>query len=778
MIYNLNNMKKFLYVVLGFLIAAPLLAWAVNITVPSAPSAGYMLVSTSTGQYISTTTDPIHAGSFFATSTGAASQSIFQSASFGAPGSSGGSLLVNGSTTLQNFTGVLATTSQATTTKFAISGVSSCSGTQALTTNATGGVVCGTITGSGGAFDPFTHTSVFGQTTSASSTLIALTGTPASLAASSTSYFDRIIVGTSTLGGLSTSTFNGNLVVSGNATSSTVTAVTVTAANFIDTSFTGNNCIGESSGIIGQATNCVSSLASAGGSLTISSPTGNVDASLNLGNSNSWTVLQSFKLASTSQLSVFNTAYFGATATSTFNNLGDLFVVGSTTLQNFTARNATTSNATTTSLAIANLTSGNCVQVGTGGNLINSPNGACGSASGLAAYDAFTHPAAGQSATTSVMINQLISGTSTIGTLVATSSITNKSVTSALVLNGSGGLEGAYGGSAPCTNQVALSLSATGVITCTSITDAMLSSTFLKGVDPFTHTSVFGQTTSATSTLLALTGTPASLAASSTSYFDQIKVGTTTSGNLATSTFAGHVTVAGNASSTSLVISNTGTGAAKCLQVDGAGVVSAAAAACGSGSAGAFDPFSPRATTFGVSMSATTSPIWFQGGIFASSTLPFAIASTTFLPNGYVGFGSTTPTSAISVGTGKGVGNTYASSSIRVAEYRYGGTNEGTTTAKTIDCNTANTIHWPIGQSATTLTLTGITPGQPCMIIVENPTTAAGALTWAAASGYTLLWPNNTTPTQTTAANRNDMWYFKASQGSSTMQILGQQISY
>lgn len=68
---------------------------------------------------------------------------------------------------------------------------------------------------------------------------------------------------------------------------------------------------------------------------------------------------------------------------------------------------------------------------------------------------------------------QFAIGSSTIGSLVATSSITNKSVTSALILNSSTGLEGAYGGSNPCTNQVALSLSATGVITCTSISDAM-----------------------------------------------------------------------------------------------------------------------------------------------------------------------------------------------------------------------------------------------------------------------------------------------------------------
>lgn len=53
----------------------------------------------------------------------------------------------------------------------------------------TSGVVSGTgaaCGGAGGGSDPFTHVSVWGQTTSATSTLIALTGSPISLAASST----------------------------------------------------------------------------------------------------------------------------------------------------------------------------------------------------------------------------------------------------------------------------------------------------------------------------------------------------------------------------------------------------------------------------------------------------------------------------------------------------------------------------------------------------------------------------------------------------------------
>ena len=91
------------------------------------------------------------------------------------------------------------------------------------------------------------------------------------------------------------------------------------------------------------------------------------------GNANVFTALQIFgSAASTTQISSFNGAYFGSTATSTFNSVGDLLVVGSTTLQNFTSKvgtstiftattvnttnfastNGTTTNATTTTLAI------------------------------------------------------------------------------------------------------------------------------------------------------------------------------------------------------------------------------------------------------------------------------------------------------------------------------------------------------------------------------------------------------------------------------------------
>ncbi len=64
-------MKKLFYILLGLIL--PLTAGAVQISVPSAPGLGYTLVSTSAGNYQATTTDPFHAGSFWATSTTASS---------------------------------------------------------------------------------------------------------------------------------------------------------------------------------------------------------------------------------------------------------------------------------------------------------------------------------------------------------------------------------------------------------------------------------------------------------------------------------------------------------------------------------------------------------------------------------------------------------------------------------------------------------------------------------------------------------------------------------
>ncbi len=83
---------------------------------------------------------------------------------------------------------------------------------------------------------------------------------------------------------------------------------TVYAANFYDTALGGTSCVSENAGLLGTS-NCVSSLASAGGTLTVSSPTGNVDVSFNLAHANSWTGLQSFTNSTSTQATFTGPVY-------------------------------------------------------------------------------------------------------------------------------------------------------------------------------------------------------------------------------------------------------------------------------------------------------------------------------------------------------------------------------------------------------------------------------------------------------------------------------------
>lgn len=76
-----------------------------------------------------------------------------------------------------------------------------------------------------------------------------------------------------------------------------------------------------------------------------------------------------------------------------------------------------------------------------------------------------------------------VSGTAYAGTASSTNLIVS-GIKSALHLAGSDGTVSAYGGSNPCTNQVALSISAAGVVGCTSVTNAMLSNSTIGATSP------------------------------------------------------------------------------------------------------------------------------------------------------------------------------------------------------------------------------------------------------------------------------------------------------
>ncbi len=153
-----------------------------------------------------------------------------------------------------------------------------------------------------------------------------------------------------------------------------------------------------------------------------------------------------------------------------------------------------------------------------------------------------------------------------------------------------------------------------------------------------------------------------------------------------------------------------------------------------------------------------TSQSWFGG-----------TATSTIGTNGYYGFATTSPWSAITLDRISG-STPAATSSITVTEYQ-----PATSTAGTIDARDSNSILWKLGASATTLTLQGFVPGKQVNVTVCNPGSAGGALTWASSPANLIRWPGGTLPTQTTTANKCDIWSFKATSGTSTMIILGAQ---
>lgn len=234
------------------------------------------------------------------------------------------------------------------------------------------------------------------------------------------------------------------------------------------------------------------------------------------------------------------------------------------------------------------------------------------------------------------------------------------------------------------------------------------------------------------------------LMASSTSWIDNII-------SLAATTTAFSATTA---STTRLFVSNIGNSVSGCLQANTAGLVSQTGSAC-----------SPNISAGdGLIFSGATlnSPFNYSAGVLTTnSDLGAAISK--------FGIASSTPFSQLSIGTG------LASSSISVAEYKYGtGANVATSTTQNIDCNASNQIAEPIGFSATTLTLINMIPGKACKIVVQNPNGTAGTVTWAFPSGHIIHWAGGgTVPTQTTSANAMDTWSFEESVGSSTKQIIG-----
>lgn len=177
----------------------------------------------------------------------------------------------------------------------------------------------------------------------------------------------------------------------------------------------------------------------------------------------------------------------------------------------------------------------------------------------------------------------------------------------------------------------------------------------------------------------------------------------------------------------------------------------------------------------------STNPNWYLrsvGGNFyvgtssattlATSSVPLftAISSTKW---GYLaGFGTSSPVEALTV-VGGGILNVE--------------TAPGTTTAMTVSLASSTQQLIQIGNSATTLTLSDLYAGQSVRIIVCNPSSAAGALTWATSPANKLIWNGNTAvaPTQTTTANLCDLYLFTVTQATSTTSsapmVFGSQVA-
>lgn len=145
-----------------------------------------------------------------------------------------------------------------------------------------------------------------------------------------------------------------------------------------------------------------------------------------------------------------------------------------------------------------------------------------------------------------------------------------------------------------------------------------------------------------------------------------------------------------------VTITGAGTGCAQFIS----DVLSSTGTACGSGGGSTFAfPWTPT-TNFGVNTNATSTPISFLQGIFASSTS--VIASTTFAINGNVGVGTSSPAAKLTIVSTASADATPAlvidgaTGSFNADLALNRGSNTGTEEAN-IDFNTAGINNWQLG---------------------------------------------------------------------------------
>jgi len=268
------------------------------------------------------------------------------------------------STTLQSFTALNGTTTNATSTSLAVSGLASTTELRANIAyvglaNLSNLFVNGSTT-----MQSFTASN--STTTNATTTILSNSGlltTSQLWVTSSTTLRDLIAVNYTALGSTTLQNFTGtngtttnatstNLHVSGRASTTDLRANTASIGNLSVTSCAGCTSFAFPFTTLGSGENATSTtIAFLNGFLaTASSTLTNFTATNSTTTNSTSTSLAVSGLASTTAIRS-NSAIFGFTTTT------QLLVDSSTTLQNFTASNATTTGATTTNLYVSNLAS-------------------------------------------------------------------------------------------------------------------------------------------------------------------------------------------------------------------------------------------------------------------------------------------------------------------------------------------------------------------------------------------------------------------------------------
>lgn len=450
-----------------------------------------------------------------------------------------GSLLVQGSATTSN----LSVSGVASTTNLTISSILSCGGGSALTTNTSGVVACGAISGTGQA--PFTYTTNFATLVAATSSILwAQNGIQSS---------STVEVGTGAAGNAIARFYNN-------------------AAGWTTGYDNSNGAFEISKGVTLGTTNA----------LAIDTTT--LKVTTLFGSSTAQTITNMYSTnASTTNLTVQIPGCSGTNALTTtaagFVQCGAITGSGGTFSFTPTVNYGVNTNATGT---IMNFTAG--IQASSTSHLVN--------------LDFNSATSTGLSYFQNGLISQA-SSTFTAGLKFSGQIKAIDACTSSLTpcYSDTVGNTGLY---FPAAGQVGLTLATAQALLLTSSgltlqslagSDGLVKSTagllsvatagtdYQKNFD-WTPTTNYAVNTNATSTPIFMR---AGLFASSTSSFDKINIGSTTSGTMATSTDFGNFVVSGNASTTQLTVSSAG-GAAGCATFSASGQISNTGTACGTGS--------------------------------------------------------------------------------------------------------------------------------------------------------------------------------------------------